>query len=41
MVGEHAWEKWMAMICKPFTMSDIRYFDAGDTAAAQKWLAED
>ena len=41
MVGEHAWEKWMAMICKPFTMSAIKYFDAGDTEAAQKWLAED
>ena len=24
MVGEHAWEKWMATICKPFTMSSTK-----------------
>ena len=38
MVGEHAWEKWMAKICKPFTMSSIQYFDAGEEEAARKWL---
>jgi hypothetical protein len=41
MVGETTWEKWMAAICKPFTMSSIKYFDAGDEAAAHTWLAED
>lgn len=25
MVGEKEWEKWMAAICKPFTMSKIQY----------------
>ena len=40
MVGEKAWEKWMAMICKPFTMSKVRYFDAGEVAAARQWLVE-
>ena len=38
MVGEHAWEKWMATICKPFTMSSIKYFDAGEETAAREWL---
>jgi hypothetical protein len=38
MVGENAWEKWMATICKPFTMSSIKYFDAGEDEAAREWL---
>ena len=38
MVGEHAWEKWMATICKPFTMSKIKYFDAGEEEEAREWL---
>src|SRR5262245_57830771 len=40
LVVEKSWEKWMAAVCKPFTMAKIRYFDAGETAAAQAWLAE-
>ena len=40
MVGENAWEKWMATICKPFTMSSIKYFDAGQEQEARQWLAE-
>jgi hypothetical protein len=39
MVGDSAWEKWMAMVCKPFTMSSIKYFDAGELDAARLWLA--
>ena len=38
MVGEKAWEKWMATICKPFTLSSIKYFDAGEEEAARQWL---
>ena len=38
MVGETSWEKWMATICKPFTMSSIKYFDAGQDEAAREWL---
>jgi hypothetical protein len=38
MVGEKSWEKWMATICKPFTMSTIKYFDAGEEQAARQWL---
>ncbi|MDG2013175.1 MAG: STAS/SEC14 domain-containing protein [Pirellulaceae bacterium] len=41
MVGEHTWEKWMAAICKPFTMSSIKYFDTGQEEEARAWLAAD
>ena len=27
LVGEKTWEKWMATVCKPFTMAKVRYFD--------------
>lgn len=40
MVGEQTWEKWMATICKPFTMSAIEYFEADQEAQALEWLAE-
>ncbi len=39
MVGEKDWEKWMATICKPFTMSKIKYFEAGQEDEAMQWLA--
>lgn len=41
MVGENTWEKWMAMICKPFTMSSIKYFDVDEAGAATDWLLAD
>lgn len=28
MVGEKAWQHWMAVFCKPFTKADVRYFEA-------------
>jgi hypothetical protein len=40
LVGEKSWEKWMATVCKPFTMAKIRYFQAGEEEAAKAWLAE-
>ena len=40
LVGERAWERYMAAVCKPFTMAQIRYFDSADLAAAKVWLAE-
>lgn len=36
MVGETAWQEWMAKICKPFTMAKIEYFD--DVETAWQWL---
>jgi hypothetical protein len=40
LVGEKTWEKWMAAVCKPFTMAKVRYFDVTDIEAARAWLAE-
>jgi hypothetical protein len=40
LVGEKAWEQGMAVVCKPFTMAKIKYFDVGELDAAKKWLAE-
>jgi len=40
LVGEKTWEKWMAKVCKPFTMAKVRYFDASDAEAAWAWLGE-
>ena len=40
LVGERSWEKWMAAVCKPFTMAKIRYFDASEIEAAKAWLGE-
>ena len=40
MIGEKSWEKWMATICKPFTMSKIKYFEDGQQDEARRWLAE-
>ena len=40
LVGEKSWEKWMATVCKPFTMAKIKYFDASQIDAAKAWLAE-
>jgi hypothetical protein len=40
LVGEKTWEKWMAKICKPFTMAKIQYFDEKEIEKAKAWLAE-
>jgi hypothetical protein len=40
LVGEKTWEKWMAAVCRPFTMAKIRYFDAAEIDGARTWLAE-
>ena len=40
LVGDKTWEKWMAAVCKPFTLAKVRYFDIGELGAAKAWLAE-
>ena len=40
LVSEKTWERWMAKVCKPFTMAKIRYFDVGEINSAWAWLAE-
>ncbi|MCA9068779.1 MAG: STAS/SEC14 domain-containing protein [Planctomycetaceae bacterium] len=41
LVGEKDWESWMAKVCKPFTMAEVKYFDSSEIDAAWKWLEED
>jgi SpoIIAA-like len=41
LVGENAWEKWMAQVCVPFTMAKIKYFDAARIDDAKAWLDKD
>ncbi len=41
MVGDAAWEKWMASFCKPFTKATIKYFDLSERDAAMAWLKSD
>jgi len=38
LVGDKAWEKWMAAVCKPFTKASVKYFDEGEIDAAWEWL---
>ena len=40
LVGDREWEKWMAVVCKPFTLAKLEYFDARDIDRAWKWLAK-
>ncbi|QDU29523.1 hypothetical protein ETAA8_46360 [Anatilimnocola aggregata] len=40
LVGEKDWEAWMAKVCKPFTMAQIKYFDASQIDAAWAWLED-
>ena len=40
LVGDKAWEKWMAKVCSPFTMAKIKYFEASEADAAWAWLQE-
>lgn len=38
LVGDKTWEKWMAKVCQPFTMAQVRYFDQAEMAAAWNWI---
>jgi len=40
MVGETAWEKGMAVFCKPFTTAKVRYFDHTKAPEAEDWIHE-
>ena len=40
LVGDRTWEKWMAKVCKPFTMAKVRYFDESQMESARERLAE-
>ena len=40
IIGDKQWEKWMAGICKPFTMAKIQYFDANEADKAWEWVSQ-
>ncbi|MGH8094924.1 MAG: STAS/SEC14 domain-containing protein [Chthoniobacterales bacterium] len=40
LVGDKAWEKWIATFSKPFARATVRYFDHEQIAAARAWVAE-
>jgi hypothetical protein len=40
LVGDEKWEKWMAAVCKPFTLAKVKYFDASEIDDAWRWVAE-
>jgi len=40
LVGDKTWEKWMAIVCKPFTLAKVKYFAAADIDGAWAWLGE-
>ena len=40
VVGDKRWQEWMAKACKPFTLAQVRYFDAAQIDTAWAWLEE-
>jgi hypothetical protein len=41
LVGEKAWERGMAVFCRPFTTARLRYFDRSEADRAEAWLQAD
>ena len=41
LVGDRTWDKWMAKVCKPFTLAKVRYFDTTEIDAAWAWVREE
>ncbi len=40
MVGEKAWQKWMAKVGSFFLPENLKYFDMAELAAAESWLED-
>lgn len=40
LVGDKAWEKGMAIVCKPFTLAKVKYFDIDKEEDARAWVME-
>lgn len=40
LVGDRKWEEWMAKICRPFTMAELRYFGPSEAVTAWIWLTQ-
>jgi hypothetical protein len=41
VVGERTWHHWMTSACKPFTNTEVRYFEAGEIEEARLWIGGD
>jgi hypothetical protein len=41
MVGENAWERWMASFCQPFTKAEVRFYERSEADAARSWIEEE
>lgn len=39
LVGDQKWEEWMAVLSKPFTSADVRYYDASERDVALRWAS--
>ncbi len=40
IVGDMAWEKGVSLLCKPFTLAKVKYFDTTQMTAAKTWIME-
>jgi hypothetical protein len=40
VVGDQKWEEGLTNFVKPFTSTEIRYFDATEREAAENWITE-
>jgi len=38
VIGEKRWQRGMAVICKPFTRAEVRYFTHAQGEQAREWL---
>lgn len=41
MVGDKGWEKGMAVVCKPFTTAEVRFFEPHEMDQARTWIRPD
>ncbi|ROQ30547.1 STAS/SEC14 domain-containing protein [Gallaecimonas pentaromativorans] len=41
IVGENRWQHCLAAFCKPFTKTQVRYFDSKEGTKARAWLAKE
>lgn len=40
VVGDTRREKWMTLLARPFTLADVRFFEAAETDRALAWITE-
>ena len=40
VIGDQAWERWMAQLAAPFTYGEVQYFDLSQQQQAWQWLEQ-